>query len=394
MNPILDSNKIWKIALTGGPCGGKTSALAYLEEELSQMGYAVIVIPEAATLCITNGIKPGHQVSVSAFQQAVMDTGFSLEDIFHKAAYKVDLQKYKGVILLCDRGVPDGAAYMTTSEFKLLLLNRGKRFVDVRDAGYDAVLFMTSTAIGSVENYTLENNIARTESIEQARALDRRTLKVWTGHPHVREIGNGTDFQTKLKRVLQEVCVVIGEPVPLENEQKFVVQLDWDKLKGLAAAIDIEQTYLLTSNDSHELRVRKRGQDGEYFYALTEKRDHGPGKRLEIERIISESDYNCYMRMKDPSRGTVRKTRYCLFYEEQYLEIDRYLNYGMDESGLGILEIELTRDDQEVKLPNWIENSRNVTDVREYKNSEIARFIAMMQNSPATVQSKCLSLLP
>src|SRR5208283_1974774 len=44
------------IVLTGGPCSGKSSSLAYLTEKLSNHGFMVFVVPETATLITTSGI--------------------------------------------------------------------------------------------------------------------------------------------------------------------------------------------------------------------------------------------------------------------------------------------------------------------------------------------------
>jgi hypothetical protein len=41
---------ITKVVITGGPCGGKSSCLASLEERLQSLGYEVYLVPEASTL--------------------------------------------------------------------------------------------------------------------------------------------------------------------------------------------------------------------------------------------------------------------------------------------------------------------------------------------------------
>ena len=49
---------VGKIVLTGGPCAGKTTALARIEQDLSEKGYHVFVVGESATELIKGGIKP------------------------------------------------------------------------------------------------------------------------------------------------------------------------------------------------------------------------------------------------------------------------------------------------------------------------------------------------
>ena len=47
-----------KIALTGGPCGGKTEALIYLRSELEKLGVRVFTLEETATSLMEDGITP------------------------------------------------------------------------------------------------------------------------------------------------------------------------------------------------------------------------------------------------------------------------------------------------------------------------------------------------
>jgi putative protein kinase ArgK-like GTPase of G3E family len=46
---------ITRICLTGGPCAGKTTALATLSLHLEQIGYRVLQVPEAATILMKGG---------------------------------------------------------------------------------------------------------------------------------------------------------------------------------------------------------------------------------------------------------------------------------------------------------------------------------------------------
>lgn len=46
---------IIRICLTGGPCAGKTTALATLYKVLTQMGFKVLQVPEAATMLMKGG---------------------------------------------------------------------------------------------------------------------------------------------------------------------------------------------------------------------------------------------------------------------------------------------------------------------------------------------------
>ena len=51
----LTKCSVTRICLTGGPCAGKTTALATLNLHLKQIGYRVLLVPEAATILMQGG---------------------------------------------------------------------------------------------------------------------------------------------------------------------------------------------------------------------------------------------------------------------------------------------------------------------------------------------------
>ena len=67
---------ITRILLTGGPCAGKTTALAAISQDLTQLGYKVFVVPEAATMLMKGGamiVSSGFTANQGLqFQKALM----------------------------------------------------------------------------------------------------------------------------------------------------------------------------------------------------------------------------------------------------------------------------------------------------------------------------------
>ena len=57
---------IVRICLTGGPCAGKTTAIASIKQDLTQLGVKVLVVPEAATQLM----KGGAFIVSTAFESA------------------------------------------------------------------------------------------------------------------------------------------------------------------------------------------------------------------------------------------------------------------------------------------------------------------------------------
>jgi CYTH domain-containing protein len=259
---------------------------------------------------------------------------------------------------------------MSDEDFACVLASLGYNEVDLRD-NYDAVFHLVTAAKGAEKFYTTVNNTARIETLEQAAALDDKLIAAWTGHPHLRIIDNSSDFEGKLKRLLVEISAFLGEPEPYEIERKFLIEYpDIAELESLpnCQKVEIIQTYL-TTPDGEESRIRQRGIDGSYVYFHTTKKKVTDQKRIELEHSISKDEYLRLLMDADPSCRPIRKTRYCLTYENQYFEIDVY-PFWQDRA---ILEIELADEETEIRFPKQIKIIREVTDDDTYKNASLAR---------------------
>ena len=90
------------------------------------------------------------------------------EKVFEQAARTMDSDK---ILIVCDRGTLDNKAYMTEVDFSLVLNELGLNEVELRD-GYDAVFHLVTAAKGAEKFYTTANNTARTETVDEAVALD------------------------------------------------------------------------------------------------------------------------------------------------------------------------------------------------------------------------------
>ena len=360
-----------KLCLTGGPCGGKTTALARLSQSLSSRGFYPLIVPEAATLLIGGGISPSTWKSQD-FQTRVIQTVLALESSFARAAdSRIDLNP----VLLCDRGLADSLAYVPDDIYlQALRVNGIPSHVAARDEHYDAVFHLVTAAKGAETFYTLANNAARSETAEEACALDARTLAAWMGAPHLRAIDNSTDFEGKLAKLDREVCAALGIPVPLEIERKFMCEpVMLGALPRGAQHIEIEQMYLMSNEPGTELRIRKRGQNGNFTYYRTEKKYCAPGVRSETERLITAAEYALSAQFRKSSTDILRKTRICFMFEHQYFELD--IIPRRDGSDLCLLEIELTDLAQHVSIPPFIRVMRDVTDDITYSNAHLAKAV-------------------
>ena len=358
--------EITKIVITGGPCGGKSTALSRIETNFEQMGYKVLFVPETATELITGGVAPWTCGSNKDYQNAQFKLQMEKEKVFEEAAKTMNAEK---VLIVCDRGMLDNKAYMSSSEFDSIVDDLGYNEIELRDH-YDAVFHLVTAAKGAEKFYTTDNNKARTETPEEARVLDEKIISAWTGHPHLRVIDNSKDFESKMKELISEISSFLGEPKPFEIERKFLIKYpDIEKLESNphCERVEIIQTYL-KSNDGEEKRIRQRGVDGNYVYFLTSKFKVDDIKRIEIEKRLSRDEYLKLLMNADVTKHQIRKTRYCLTSDNQYFEIDVY-PFWDDKA---IMEIELRSEDMEINYPDSIEIIKEVTDDTAYKNSSLA----------------------
>ena len=358
---------ITKIVITGGPCAGKSTAMSRLQDFFEQLGYAVLFIHETATELISGGVAPWTCGTNIDYQKVHLKLQLEKEKAFEEAAGTMKKEK---ILIVCDRGALDNKAYMPAQVFLSVLDEIGENEVELRD-NYDAVFHLVTAAKGAEEYYTTANNASRTETPEQAAALDDKIINAWTGHPHFRVIDNSSDFDNKIKRLIAEIASFLGEPEPLEIERKFLIEypdIEWLESVESCEKIEIIQTYI-KSDSGDEVRVRQRGVDGNYIYFQTTKRKITDIKRVETERRLSQKEYLRLLMDADTSRRQIRKTRYCLTYKNQYFEIDVY-PFWDDKA---IMEIELRDESIPIEFPERISIIKEVTDDEAYKNAQLAK---------------------
>lgn len=359
------------IAITGGPCSGKTTGLAKLVTMLSDRGYKVLVSPESATKLIKGGIHP-WELSPEIFQKQVLTDILMQEERFLEAAetYR-DLGRK--VVILCDRGAMDGQAYVPPGKFEKIVKDLGLTFSNICEHRYHAVIHLRTAALGAEQFYTLENNAARKETAKEAGELDQLTLEAWQRHHHPRVIDNSTDFDQKIDRLLAEVCAVLGDPEPIEREQKFLIEpLDPAAIPVHTTESSIVQDYLRAHDPEIVERLRARSDNESTSYFHTSKKIIGSGESMEIERLISKREYEDLIKQKDPALETIRKRRITFFHESQFIEIDLF-DGPAHIKGLALMEIEQTDLQVTPTLPSFVRVVKNVTGDEKYLNKSLAR---------------------
>ena len=361
-------SEIKKIVLTGGPCAGKTTAMVRIIEHFTSLGFKVFTIPEIPTIFSQAGMNylTDNKGLFYEGEKATLELQLGFEDRFMRMAAEC----HEPTIVVCDRGAMDISAYMQPEMWKEITAAVGTSTPELRQR-YDAVLHLVSAADGAEQFYTTANNAVRYEQMNEeglrmARELDKKVIKAWTGHPHLRVINNHEDFNKKLNRVILEISHVLGLPQPIIEERKYIVELIGEIPDCTES--DIIQTYLV-AEPGCEIRLRRRGWQGSFVNVHTTKKRTENNKVLETERQVSNSLYESLLQQADPYRQSIRKHRKSFIWKGQYFELDTYYE-PVDH--LMILETKGVADQESVKFPPFIRVIEDITGNKRYYNYNLA----------------------
>lgn len=359
---------IKKIVLTGGPCAGKTTALVKITEYFSGFGYKVFNVPEVPTIYSIAGwnyLTPNRDLYYQG-ERAILETQLAFEDQFMRLAEVCS----KPVLIICDRGTMDISAYIKPEEWEEITAMAGTSPNALLER-YDAVLHLVSAADGAEQYYTTATNATRYEQANEeglriARELDKKVIRAWTGHPHLRVINNHDDFDTKLNRVIMEISNVLGIPQPIEEERVYLVELTGELPECIES--EITQTYLV-ADPGVEVRLRRRCWGGEVVNVHKTKKRVSRTEFLETERQVSNALYESLLQQADPYRATICKTRRSFIWKGQYFEID-FFHEPVDN--LMMLQTKGVAQQESVNFPPFIKVVEDITGNKQYYNYNIA----------------------
>lgn len=247
---------LFKVVLTGGPCGGKSSSLAHITKAMASKGvvvYSVLLsillplslpllcrlcssnvyasssdpclvllltlsvpamhahtkVPEIPTILITGGcaypgLEGGDQLF--HFETAILQAQLQLESSFEMVAKSTG----KPSILLMDRALMDVAAYLPEAQWKDIVGRNG--WTEEQFTGrYDLVLHLVTAADGAEEFYTTTNNSARTETVAEAVVLDKKVRSCWDAHSNRVVVPNAEGgFEAKMAAATAAVEALVA----------------------------------------------------------------------------------------------------------------------------------------------------------------------------------------
>lgn len=289
------------------------------------------------------------------------------------------------IVVLCDRGLMDGSAYVTSEEWNALLNDLGDlTTVQIRDNRYDAILHLATAADGAPEFYTtMVDGQARYETAEQAVEKCHKIRTAYFGHHKYSLISNsGQSFKEKINQAVQEVMQVIGYSAGTFFHKKYLLQ-KYEKNDATAipiklSSIDsnfVEEIYVCetfisygTGLDKSSASVEKQGHKNAFQYVLKTSQMVNK-QQIEKKRNISAMEYIKFKQQKKQGTKTLKYKRLVIVDNGLYIKVDYYDTVD-GQPMLGI--VQLKNGVSEVELPSYIKAVKEVSDNSKYKTKNMA----------------------
>jgi len=375
-------HKVWRLVLTGGPCGGKTTAQITLATFFESLGWRVFRVPETATILLGGGVSFSllDDQQRLQFQENLLKTMVQLEDTYFSLA----TTQNRNCLVICDRGAMDCAAYLPKADWDLILEKNSLHEVDIRDNRYDQVVHLVTAARGAEEHYTRSNNKSRTEDVALAIKNDILVGEAWVGHPYYELIDNSTDFETKMRRLCRAVTSRLNVPHaeelldPRSVKRKFLVECEslepsdqqpWPRFRDF----QVHHDYLPCFPNGPQARIRRRGRHGKWLYTHTVRKEVN-GELIETRTNLSRQIYDQLLAQADrESNVTIEKTRRCFLWNNQYFQLDIYRS---PHPGLMLLETYTALQPSKLAMPDFLTIKEDVTGNPRYSMFNLSKTTA------------------
>ena len=393
---------VFVVALTGGPCGGKTSALTALSAKIPQISeYRVVQVPELSTLFHTAGSHyPAHSTMDDQLNWDFykLKSQIALEDAFIHIAEKSNTP----TIVLCDRGALDTKLFVSEAEWVNLHNALGYEDESNLLERYDAVVHLVTTAIGAEAFYTgAGGNAARRETLEEARSQDHGIRQAWMKHPNFLLISNrpeGSPFEDKLRRATEAVCSQVGIKTPSDVKRQWIVDLQDFEPGASAIRFQMETDFISSSNTDDVCVQRTSLVEGEEWpiweenwkvgatYSLHQRsvqEEHASRAVRRSDRRLNKQEWKLLrggssnlstteddMDISTDNGKTIRMKRTCFVHAEQFWKCDEIIG-TQGQRAVFLLTLEGTKDMDSAVVPPFSTKYREVSllSLRDLKDS-------------------------
>lgn len=262
--------KVYKIVLTGGPGGGKTTILNNIKDRLQTMGYTVFVVPETARIFMDNGIKSKKDYEYTLkFQDAILKEQSLREKITEQFA---EMEKETNdVVILYDRAILDNRAYLEKqTDFNKLMQKNSLTELNTVDK-YDLVLNLVSLAAVNKSAYV--NDPIRTESPAEAEIRDTKTSNAWLLHRNMKMILPTKEIEEKEEIVMEHIMNLLeGKQIsnstiyPLAHNLANNLSKDFDE--NNSKTVGIVSFYLKMPNTDKTYKLSHREYKDQQSFIL------------------------------------------------------------------------------------------------------------------------------
>lgn len=303
---------IYKIALTGGPCAGKTTVLKEITKLLQEDGYHVITIPETATYLIANGTPPlaSKEHSIK-FQNIVLKTQIQKEELaltYCKDTLETEptfFKDKKGIIIICDRGIMDNRAYLCQNEFDDLINRHNLNELEILYS-YNLVIDLISLATTNKEMYELDG--IRYETPEMAALRDQITSSAWLLHPNLNMIMPTKKIEDKINTIYNIIKLNLNQIKIPDKIETNIIENDITLNQNNSKTYTLT-TYRINIQENNNYELTKINYKNHEIYMINDiilkKEEYLSLLNLGFLDLIKEETITNYI--KDGYRYSIKK---------------------------------------------------------------------------------------
>ena len=375
-------NKIYLVCVTGGPCAGKTTALAEITEMFPE--HIVYTLPELATLVVTAGQSLDHSQKDPGIEGQLVRKFIShmmaTEDYFTN----VGMHEQKDVIVLTDRGCIDPKPYSDKETWSQLMSEAGWSEDDLTNNRYDLVIHLVTAADGAVDYYTKVNNKARRETADEAKIMDKQTQDAWLNHHNFKIIHNHYgSFQGKLNKIYQQVGDLVGYNPSFNLASKFLLPDDFDIEAAIpqhipSSTFSQQIDYLEVDNPekvSAYISFRYNDDGKETYTHVVRNLSKNLDKRREQKSQIRKHVYRLFNSQRDLNKKTLHKKITSFNYSNTSFVVEEFFGdnkYANRIHKILRYERSINEGGIPIEIPEWLPLVKDVSGRKEYHSYSLA----------------------
>lgn len=362
------------IVITGGPRSGKTAVVDYLSYKLALDDFTVFRLNEIASSMIQSGLTPSRFKDPYEFQSELFNRQKEEEEKLLEAA-EVTMSEIddQHAVIICDRGLQDGRAYVSHAEFDRIVAAAGISKEELRDR-YTGVVHLETMEKQPVSEII---NPARLEEEDELLDLAAATKTAWSDVPTT-TIHAHVDMDIKLREAENAVRSMLEmEALPNPPRPRRILvrrpKLE-DFLDRSSASLDqVTVTFTQAINSSRQMLIkRKTHAEMQLTSVRINESQTGENRKHELEIPINGQAFSSYLEFADGLLPSVTKQTARFHHAGQALSLSFYdfLPY------VAILEGEPIASAEKLELPPYLIEIRDVTDSDKFTDLTFAKALA------------------